>query len=121
MPQKQKSKSWAELKQAGNECFKTGQYGDATNLYSQAIKELEKSSECYLNITCRRLTSQCTVRIMSINTKQPDSHTVCKTFHHFNTYQGDVLIAVAPWFYKMSSTSVIWSTDVTVSSLCTFR
>ncbi|XP_036957687.1 mitochondrial import receptor subunit TOM34 [Acanthopagrus latus] len=45
MPQKQKSKSWAELKQAGNECFKTGQYGDATNLYSQAIKELEKSSK----------------------------------------------------------------------------
>ncbi|KAM9362443.1 mitochondrial import receptor subunit TOM34 [Symphorus nematophorus] len=45
MPQKQKSKSWAELKQAGNECFKTGQYGDATGLYSQAIKELEKSSK----------------------------------------------------------------------------
>ncbi|XP_030276524.1 mitochondrial import receptor subunit TOM34 isoform X2 [Sparus aurata] len=45
MPQKQKSKSWAELKQAGNECFKTGQYGDANNLYSQAIKELEKSSK----------------------------------------------------------------------------
>ncbi|XP_030276523.1 mitochondrial import receptor subunit TOM34 isoform X1 [Sparus aurata] len=44
MPQKQKSKSWAELKQAGNECFKTGQYGDANNLYSQAIKELEKST-----------------------------------------------------------------------------
>ncbi|XP_018533752.1 mitochondrial import receptor subunit TOM34 [Lates calcarifer] len=45
MPQKQKSKSWTELKQAGNECFKTGQYGEATNLYSQAIKELEKSSK----------------------------------------------------------------------------
>ncbi|XP_041638620.1 mitochondrial import receptor subunit TOM34 [Cheilinus undulatus] len=45
MPQKQKSKSWSELKQAGNECFKTGQYGEATNLYSQAIKELEKSSK----------------------------------------------------------------------------
>lgn len=45
MPQKQRSKSWAELKQAGNECFKTGQYGDANNLYSQAIKELEKSSK----------------------------------------------------------------------------
>lgn len=45
MPQKQKSKSWLELKQAGNECFKTGQYGEATNLYSQAIKELGKSSK----------------------------------------------------------------------------
>ncbi|XP_070758591.1 mitochondrial import receptor subunit TOM34 [Enoplosus armatus] len=45
MPQKQKSKSWTELKQTGNECFKTGQYGEATNLYSQAITELEKSSK----------------------------------------------------------------------------
>ncbi|XP_012724992.2 mitochondrial import receptor subunit TOM34 [Fundulus heteroclitus] len=45
MPQKQKPKSWTELKQAGNECFKTGQYGDATGLYTQAIKELEKSSK----------------------------------------------------------------------------
>ncbi|XP_040890092.1 mitochondrial import receptor subunit TOM34 [Toxotes jaculatrix] len=45
MPPKQKSKSWTELKQAGNECFKTGQYGEATSLYSQAIKELEKSSK----------------------------------------------------------------------------
>ncbi|XP_041810595.1 mitochondrial import receptor subunit TOM34 [Chelmon rostratus] len=45
MPQKQKSKSWVELKQAGNECFKTGQYGEATNFYSQAIKELEKKSK----------------------------------------------------------------------------
>uniref|UniRef100_A0A3Q0RAQ0 Translocase of outer mitochondrial membrane 34 n=1 Tax=Amphilophus citrinellus TaxID=61819 RepID=A0A3Q0RAQ0_AMPCI len=45
MPPKQKSKSWSELKQTGNECFKAGQYGDATNLYSQAIKELEKSSK----------------------------------------------------------------------------
>ncbi|KAI3369688.1 hypothetical protein L3Q82_024532 [Scortum barcoo] len=45
MPQKQKSKSWTELKQAGNECFKTGQYGEATSLYSQAIKELEKSNK----------------------------------------------------------------------------
>ncbi|XP_008406507.1 mitochondrial import receptor subunit TOM34 [Poecilia reticulata] len=45
MPQKQKPKSWTELKQAGNECFKTGQYGDATSLYSQAIKELEKSNK----------------------------------------------------------------------------
>ncbi|XP_040058982.1 mitochondrial import receptor subunit TOM34 [Gasterosteus aculeatus] len=45
MPQKQRTKSWTELKQAGNECFKTGQYGEATNLYSQAIKELEKSNK----------------------------------------------------------------------------
>lgn len=59
MPQKQKSKSWMELKQSGNECFKTGQYGEATNLYSQAIKELEKSSKCYL-ITCGYI--QCTLR-----------------------------------------------------------
>ncbi|KAM9814041.1 mitochondrial import receptor subunit TOM34 [Neosynchiropus ocellatus] len=39
----QKHKSWSQLKQAGNECFKKGQYGEATGLYSQAIKELEKS------------------------------------------------------------------------------
>lgn len=45
MPQKHKSRSWSELKQAGNECFKTGQYGDATNFYNQAIKELEKSNK----------------------------------------------------------------------------
>ncbi|XP_031711104.1 mitochondrial import receptor subunit TOM34 [Anarrhichthys ocellatus] len=45
MPQKQRSKSWTELKQVGNECFKAGQYGDATNFYSQAIKELEKSNK----------------------------------------------------------------------------
>ncbi|XP_047204696.1 mitochondrial import receptor subunit TOM34 [Girardinichthys multiradiatus] len=45
MPQKPKPKPWTELKQAGNECFKTGQYGDATGLYSQAIKELEKFSK----------------------------------------------------------------------------
>ncbi|XP_042366061.1 mitochondrial import receptor subunit TOM34 [Plectropomus leopardus] len=45
MPQKQKSKSWTELKQSGNENFKAGQYGEATNLYSQAIKELEKSNK----------------------------------------------------------------------------
>lgn len=49
MPQKKKSQSqsqsWADLKQAGNECFKKGQYGEATNMYSQAIKELEKSSK----------------------------------------------------------------------------
>ncbi|XP_029908422.1 mitochondrial import receptor subunit TOM34 [Myripristis murdjan] len=45
MPQKRRSQSWTELKQAGNECFKTGQYGDAVTLYSQAIKELEKSGK----------------------------------------------------------------------------
>ncbi|XP_022614434.1 mitochondrial import receptor subunit TOM34-like [Seriola dumerili] len=45
MPPKQKSRSWTELKQAGNECFKTGQYGEATSLYSQAIRELEKSNK----------------------------------------------------------------------------
>ncbi|TNN42715.1 Mitochondrial import receptor subunit TOM34 [Liparis tanakae] len=45
MPQKQRTKSWTELKQAGNECFKTGQYGEATGMYSQAIKELEKSNK----------------------------------------------------------------------------
>lgn len=43
MPPKQKSKCWAELKQVG----KTGQYGEATNLYSQAIKALEKNSKYY--------------------------------------------------------------------------
>lgn len=47
MPQKQKSRSWSELKQAGNDCFKTGQYGEAVSLYSQAIKELEKSGEFF--------------------------------------------------------------------------
>ncbi|XP_069372211.1 mitochondrial import receptor subunit TOM34 [Paralichthys olivaceus] len=46
MPQKQKPRrSWLELKQAGNERFKTGQYGEATGLYCDAIKELEKSNE----------------------------------------------------------------------------
>ncbi|KAM7401593.1 hypothetical protein PAMP_016898 [Pampus punctatissimus] len=45
MPQKQKHRSWTELKQAGNECFKTGQYGEATSLYSQAIRELERSNK----------------------------------------------------------------------------
>ncbi|KAL0978852.1 hypothetical protein UPYG_G00176580 [Umbra pygmaea] len=46
MPQKRRSQSsWAELKQAGNECFKSGQYGEAVSLYSQAIKELEKSGK----------------------------------------------------------------------------
>lgn len=51
MPQKHKSKSWVELKQAGNDCFKTGQYGEATTLYSQAIKELEKPSKCFTYLT----------------------------------------------------------------------
>lgn len=43
MAPKRKSQSWSALKLSGNECFKTGQYGDATNFYSQAIKELEKA------------------------------------------------------------------------------
>lgn len=45
MPQKRRSQSWAELKQAGNECFKAGQYGEAVSLYSQAISSLEKSGQ----------------------------------------------------------------------------
>lgn len=45
MPHKHKSKSWTELKQTGNDTFKAGQYGEATNYYSQAIKELEKSNK----------------------------------------------------------------------------
>ncbi|XP_017335188.1 mitochondrial import receptor subunit TOM34 [Ictalurus punctatus] len=45
MPQKRRSQSWAELKQAGNDCFKTGQYGDAISLYSQAIEVLKKSGQ----------------------------------------------------------------------------
>ncbi|KAF7652019.1 hypothetical protein LDENG_00102340 [Lucifuga dentata] len=45
MPHKRRSQSWTELKKAGNECFKMGQYGAATDLYSQAIKELEKSGK----------------------------------------------------------------------------
>ncbi|KAM9860263.1 mitochondrial import receptor subunit TOM34 isoform 1-T3 [Aulostomus maculatus] len=47
MPQKPrpKSQSWLELKQAGNECFKTGQYGDAISQYSQAIRELERAGK----------------------------------------------------------------------------
>ena len=45
MPQKRRSQSWTDLKQAGNECFKTGQYGEAAALYSQAIKEVEKSGK----------------------------------------------------------------------------
>lgn len=40
MPQKQKT--WSQLKLAGNESFKKGQYGEATAQYSRAIQELEK-------------------------------------------------------------------------------
>ncbi|CAL8381228.1 unnamed protein product [Boreogadus saida] len=36
---------WLELKQAGNESFKKGQYGEASERYSQAIKEFEKSGK----------------------------------------------------------------------------
>lgn len=45
MAPKKKSQSWSALKQSGNECFKTGQYGEATNFYNQAIKELEKVAQ----------------------------------------------------------------------------
>ncbi|XP_036839057.1 mitochondrial import receptor subunit TOM34 isoform X2 [Oncorhynchus mykiss] len=45
MSQKRRSQSWTELKQAGNEFFKTGQYGEAASIYSQAIKEVEKSGK----------------------------------------------------------------------------
>ncbi|XP_051752169.1 mitochondrial import receptor subunit TOM34 [Ctenopharyngodon idella] len=45
MPQKRRSQSWTELKQAGNECFRTGQYGEAVTLYSQSIQQLEKSGQ----------------------------------------------------------------------------
>lgn len=45
MPQKRRSQSWTELKQAGNECFRAGQYGEAVNLYSQSIQLLEKSGQ----------------------------------------------------------------------------
>lgn len=45
MPQKRRSQSWTDLKQAGNERFKTGQYGEAAALYSEAIKEVEKSGK----------------------------------------------------------------------------
>ncbi|XP_056130491.1 mitochondrial import receptor subunit TOM34 [Lampris incognitus] len=45
MPQKRRSRSWMELKQVGNDCFKKGQYGEAADLYSQAIKELEKTGK----------------------------------------------------------------------------
>ncbi|XP_076869930.1 mitochondrial import receptor subunit TOM34 [Brachyhypopomus gauderio] len=45
MPQKRRSQSWTELKQAGNERFKAGQYGEAVSLYSQAINALHKSGQ----------------------------------------------------------------------------
>lgn len=45
MAPKRKSQSWSALKLSGNECFKAGQYGEATNFYSQAIKELEKAAQ----------------------------------------------------------------------------
>lgn len=45
MPQKRRSQSWAELKQTGNDCFKTGQYGDAISFYNQAIEVLKKSGK----------------------------------------------------------------------------
>ncbi|XP_060775119.1 mitochondrial import receptor subunit TOM34 isoform X2 [Neoarius graeffei] len=45
MPQKRRSQSWAELKQTGNDCFKTGQYGDAISFYNQAIEVLKKSGQ----------------------------------------------------------------------------
>ncbi|XP_067230141.1 mitochondrial import receptor subunit TOM34 [Chanodichthys erythropterus] len=45
MPQKRRSQSWTELKQAGNECFRAGQYGEAVTHYSQSILQLEKSGQ----------------------------------------------------------------------------
>ncbi|XP_036387472.1 mitochondrial import receptor subunit TOM34 [Megalops cyprinoides] len=45
MPQKRRSQTWTELKQAGNECFKNGQYGEAASLYTQAIQVVEKSGK----------------------------------------------------------------------------
>lgn len=51
MPLNCKSRSWKELKQAGNECFKMGQYGEAGAIYSQAIQELQKSSKFLWNTT----------------------------------------------------------------------
>ncbi|XP_054640757.1 mitochondrial import receptor subunit TOM34 isoform X2 [Dunckerocampus dactyliophorus] len=44
MTQKTKVKCWLELKQAGNDRFKAGQYGEATHFYSQAINQLKKDS-----------------------------------------------------------------------------
>lgn len=45
MPQKRRSQSWMELKQAGNDSFRAGQYGEAVNLYSQSIQLLDKSGQ----------------------------------------------------------------------------
>ncbi|XP_051563296.1 mitochondrial import receptor subunit TOM34-like [Myxocyprinus asiaticus] len=45
MPRKRRSQSWTELKQAGNERFRAGQYGEAVTLYSQSIERLEKSGQ----------------------------------------------------------------------------
>lgn len=45
MPPKRRSQTWAELKKAGNDCFKTGQYGDAISLYTQAIEVLKKAGK----------------------------------------------------------------------------
>lgn len=45
MPQKRRTQSWTDLKQAGNECFRAGQYGEAVTLYSQSIQQLEKSGK----------------------------------------------------------------------------
>ncbi|KAJ8358886.1 hypothetical protein SKAU_G00154110 [Synaphobranchus kaupii] len=45
MPHKRRSQSWTEVKQAGNESFKSGQYGEAASLYTQAIQLLEKSGK----------------------------------------------------------------------------
>ncbi len=45
MPQKRRSQSWTELKQAGNDSFRAGQYGEAVNLYSQSIQLLDKSGK----------------------------------------------------------------------------
>ncbi|CAM4628604.1 hypothetical protein PO909_005286 [Leuciscus waleckii] len=45
MPQKRRTQSWMELKLAGNQCFRAGQYGEAVTVYSQSIQQLEKSGE----------------------------------------------------------------------------
>ncbi|KAJ8260388.1 hypothetical protein GJAV_G00181530 [Gymnothorax javanicus] len=45
MPHKRRSHAWTELKQAGNDSFKSGQYGEAAGHYTQAIQLLEKSGK----------------------------------------------------------------------------
>nr|XP_006639815.1 PREDICTED: mitochondrial import receptor subunit TOM34 [Lepisosteus oculatus]XP_015220603.1 PREDICTED: mitochondrial import receptor subunit TOM34 [Lepisosteus oculatus] len=46
MPQKRRSSpSVAQLKQAGNDCFRSGQYGEAASLYSRAIQLQERSGQ----------------------------------------------------------------------------